>query len=192
MPSMSATQSDDPDLFRDPVLRFSVRKPARWSFLPPAWSPMEQRKRGSLSDDALTRFAAKPFCCAMGHHDSERHAYPTLQVTARPFPQPNSRTIRECLDAVVAAQRREHPDFQLLDATPDAMLAGHRALRLRATFTTSMKPDEERVELAVLTRVNIIFALNRAYTVGLSGSADPAYYDEEEFRQVLASVRVGG
>lgn len=191
MAGMSNSSPDDPDLFRDPVLRFGVRKPAHWKFLPPAWSPMEQRKRGSLSDDSLARFSTRPFCCAMGHHDSERHAYPTLQVTARPFVKPNTRTIRECLDGVAAALDREHPDFQLLDANPDAMLAGHRALFLRATFTIPTTVRDESVDLAVLTRVQVIFALNRAYTVGLSGSADPAYCDEAEFRQILGSIRVG-
>ncbi len=181
----------DPTVFYNSALRFRVRIPATWNFLPPAWSPVEQMKRAMDDPDDWIHFANTPFCCAMRHHDSRAHAYPTLQVTVRPFRMPDNATIAATLDAQRRLWSEQLEDFQELDATADAIVAGHRALSLRATFTVQAMPDEAWVPLAVLARSRVVFALNRAYTLGLSSSADGAYFDEAEFDSIVASVRIG-
>jgi len=178
-------------VFYNSALRFQVRIPPTWRFLPPAWSPVEQMKRAIDDRDDWIHFANKPFCCAMRHHDSRLHAYPTLQVTVRPCPTPDNATIAAILEAQRDLLSQQYEGFRELQATADAIVAGHRALSLRTTFTLPTMPDDALVPISVLARLRVVFALNRAYTVGLSSSADAAYFDETEFDGIVASVRIG-
>jgi hypothetical protein len=176
--------------FHEPTLAFSVAVPEHWNLLPPAWSPVEQMKRFRGPDDLLA-FAAKPFCCAMAHHDSPRHAYPTLQATVRPFARPDNTLAARLLAANVEFLGRQWQGFELLEASSDVIVAGHRANVIRAHFMMPAQPEDTLIELGVLGRVYTVFALGRAYTLGLSGSDDPAWYDERKFDAILASVRIG-
>lgn len=181
----------DSDLFEDSRLKFRVRKPLSWRFMPPAWSPTAQIKRAEDFKETLLRNAKLPFCCAMGHHESRAHAYPTMQVIARnPMPYTEGIAVT-ALEAMIESMRSVHPTFELVDAASRSSLAGCEAIYLRGSFSLVITPDDRPVELVVLSRSYTIFAPQATFTVGLSGSADPEYLDESEFDAILESIFVG-
>ncbi len=85
--------NQDPDRFHEARVGLTLRKPAGWNFLPPAWSPTAIMKRAPASDEqrGWARHANMPICCAQGMHANPRKPKPTLQVTVRPFPLPGHR-----------------------------------------------------------------------------------------------------
>lgn len=181
----------NPDIFEDSKLQFRVRKPPNWQFMPSAWSPTAQLKRAEDFKETLVRNAKLPFCCAMGHHESRAHAYPTLQVVARnavPYTEGIGATL---LESMIEAIRSVHPTFDLVETSSRSNLAGCRSIHLRGTFSIMISPDDRPIELVILSRSHVIFAPQATFTVGLSGSADPEYFDESEFDAILGSVCVG-
>ncbi len=176
--------------FTDRYFQFSLDIPDHWRFLPPAWSPVEQWKRAAGPED-LFAFANKPFCCAQAHHDSDRHAYPTLQVTARPSAIPDNEQAGDILDRQLAVMRGQCPDFTLEFASHEAIVAGYRATLVRGNFTLFTQPRDEIVEIGVRSRSYLVFTPGLAFTLGLSSSDDPAFYDEVDFVGIIRSVRVG-
>ena len=176
--------------FHEPALAFSLEIPDHWRFLPPAWSPTELMKR-ALGPGELIALANKPFCCGMAHHDSNRHAYPTLQVTMRAWPKPDNARAQALLKAQLAVLGQQWPDLHVLRSSTQAIVSGHRANLIHARFTMLLQPEDEPVAIGVLSRAYTVFALGRAYTLGLSGSDDAAYYDEQDFDAILSSVRIG-
>lgn len=176
--------------FVEPRLQFSISIPESWAFLPPAWSPIEHFKKAGGPDDWI-QLASKPFCCAMSHHDSQRHPYPTLQVTARPFGVPSNAQARQFLDAQVEFLRQVHTDFQLERATHEAVVSGHRANQIFGNYTLLLEAEEGDIAMRVRSRSYVVFTPGLALTLALSGSEDPAYCSEVELDYIINSVRIG-
>jgi hypothetical protein len=187
------TFETDKDAFGDDFLKFSLQKPSHWQFIPSAWSPVALLQRSEEPGLAWAKHANLPFCCAMGHHDSPRHAYPTMQVTVRPFQVPGNQGAADLLEQNLAFLCAHQVDFALLDATTELIIAGCRANRILSRYALiTQKQGEEQCEFSVLSRSYAIFAPGRAFTLGLSSSADENYFDEADFAGIVESVRIGG
>jgi len=180
----------DPDIFDDRRLNFRLRKPRDWRFVPAAWSPTAHIKRAEDFQDTLLRYAKLPFCCAMSHHESRAHAYPTLQVTAREATQYTKDVSESLLNSLIDTILSVHPTFEIEASSRSAELAGCQSLYVRGKFSLVIVPDGDEIEITVLSRSHVIFAPQATFTMGLSGSLDPNYYDEAEFNSILQSVCV--
>lgn len=180
----------DPHTFQDVALQFSLRKPAGWRFMPPAWSPVAQLRNASGPEDWI-QYARAPFCCATGSHDSPIHVYPTLQATVRPSGVPGNEQARAILESQLDFLAAEYVDFESIEATSDAVIGGCRANVIHARFALALQMDGELFMASVISRSYAIFTPGRAFSIGLSSSGDPEYYDESEFRSVVASIRIG-
>ncbi|MCC6245037.1 MAG: hypothetical protein IT353_19495 [Gemmatimonadaceae bacterium] len=180
---------DDPDLFHEPAFRFSLRKPHSWRFMPPAWSPVAHLKNAS-DPQVWIHMAQLPFCCAMQFHDSPRHAYPTVQVTARPCLAPSPSEAAVLLEQLVALTTAQHPDLVVHHATTHGLIAGYNANIVRASFSIPYEVDGEYIPLTVLSRAYVVFGREKAFSIGMPSSADPAYFNESEFEAMIRSVRI--
>ncbi|MFT4045119.1 MAG: hypothetical protein QM661_00310 [Solimonas sp.] len=178
------------DLFEANALGFRLRKPASWSFVPGAWSPLARWKNAAGDELKWLQRTNLPFCCAMGKQANRRHVRPTLQVVVRPLIRPNSALAPMLLEAQLEQLCRTYRDFELLDASSRACVGGCRATLIRGRFTLRTVIDGEPVEMPVLTRGYIVFADCRAFSIGLSSSNDPQYYVEDEFREIVASIEI--
>jgi hypothetical protein len=180
----------EPNEFVEPFLRFRLTKPESWNWLPPAWSPIAQIKNSGVSDLDWVALSHKPFCCAMGTHPSNRHAYPTLQVTVRPLIRPADAKRERLLLQLVEFMSEQHENFDVLDQSLSVRVGGHPTSLLRARFDLHSVVDDEPVEFAVLSRSYTVFSTTRAFVVGLSSSEDPNYYDEHDFSAILSSISI--
>lgn len=183
------------DDFHEPRLGFRVRKPAAWRFLPPAWSPVQQLRNALAAEDLdhWMHHASQPFCCAMGHHDSASHVYPTLQATARPGRPPDAAQAAALLSSLCDEFVGRHGDCRIDWARHDVEIAGCRALDAGVRYRLMARSgDGARVEqdFGVVARSWMIFATGRTFVVGLSGSDDPEYHDEADVTTILASLRI--
>lgn len=181
----------DTDTFHDPVLHFTLTKPPSWRFMPAAWSPAAQQQNSAGSEIEWLQYAKLPFVCIMASHDSDDHTYPTVQVTARPSLVPDSAHAEGILSATIGFLQEQIIDFKLLDSSSEIVIAGCRANYVRSSFTVvSERGDEEKL-FPSLGRLYTIFSPGIAFTLSMSSSADPAYFEEEEFREILGSIRIG-
>lgn len=179
------------DCFEARALDFRLHKPAAWRFVPTEWSPLARWKNAAGETEAWLQRAAKPFCCAMGQHDSRRHVMPTLQVVARPLASPNPSLISTLLEAQLEQLRKTYANFELLTATSHGAVSGWRATIVRGRFSITVRIDDEPIEMSVLTRGHVVFSPHIAFSIGLSSSTDPAYYEEADFERIIASVEIG-
>ena len=182
--------SRDPDAFFEPKLRFGIRKPANWRFMPPAWTPVAQLKNRSAPDDWI-QFAKLPFVSMLGTHDSSDHVYPTVNVSCRPAWTTPDFDYERHLERSIEFLRNEHEDLQLLESSANAEVDGRRALRIRHQYTLYAERDGSVLELPVLARSFTIFGNGVVYSLGMSSSADEQFFLEGDFDLVLASVRIG-
>jgi hypothetical protein len=171
----------DPDQFRCAEIGFELRKPGSWEFVPTSWSAAE-----------WTRNTSQPFCVARRMHDDQRHAFPTLQATVRPFGNPTAQQVEALLQMQLDVLQRTYGDVELVDASAGREFSGHRALAIRAILPLVTELDGERIEMRVLNRIHVIFAPGRAISVGISTSADENYFDEAEITQMVESIRISG
>ena len=141
--------------------------------------------------EEMIQYAAKPFCCAMSHHESDRHAFPTLQVTARPFGVPTNDQAKEILGAQIRSISEQHIDFVLDWSSHEAIVSGFRANMIRGSFVMLTQPDDETLEIGVISRSYTIFTPGLAFTIGLSSSDQPDYYRESDFTEIINSVKIG-
>lgn len=178
------------DAFNDALLKFSLIKPSRWRFMPPAWSPVAQLRNASPPEDWI-QYARLPFCCATAGHDSPVHVHPTLQATVRPSGVPGNEQASAILQSQLDFLDTEYLEFDPIEATSDAIIGGCRANVIKARFILPLEIDGERFMAPVISRSYTIFAPGRAFTVGVSSSGDPAYYDESECQSIVASIRIG-
>ena len=178
------------DLFEANALGFRLRKPASWTFVPSAWSPLARWKNAAGDEVEWLQRANLPFCCAVGEQRSRHHVRPTLQVVARPLLKPNPALASMLLEAQLEQMCRTYHDFELLDASSRACIGGCRATLIRGRFTLQTVLDEQPLEMSVLTRGYVVFAGGRAFSIGLSSSNDPQYYAEDEFRDIVASIEI--
>ncbi|WP_028081161.1 hypothetical protein [Solimonas soli] len=178
------------DLFEASALGFRLRKPAAWRFVPGEWSPLARWKNSAGEDIEWLQRAHAPFCCAMGSHDSRRHVRPTLQVVARPLLKSNPALAPMLLEAQLEQMCRTYRNFELLDASSRACVAGCPATLIRGRFSLTADVDGEAIEMSVLTRGYIVFAARVAFSIGLSSSNDPRYYTEADFREIVASIEI--
>lgn len=162
---------------------FSVDIPDHWHFMPSAWSPLAQGKRRDAAEsapDALLQFALTPFCCAMAHHEAPGKEQPTLQVTARASRIPEEAEALALLNFQIEMLRDEPEGFVVEQATHEARVAGHRANFLQVTSMARVEVEDLVAEVGVRSRMYLVFTPGIAFTVSLTSSDDPAYYDEAD------------
>jgi hypothetical protein len=179
----------DPDLFQEPGVGLSLRKPSHWNFIPAAWSPAAILKRAPAGDvqREWARHAKLPICWAQGTHASARHAKPTLQVMVRPTPVPNHAQ-REALLEAMATSLVEMYGARVEDATPDAYLDGRPGIRMVSRFALVVTVEGESHRMACLARTHVVFHRGFGLTIGLSGPQNKRYFREADFDAILASV----
>lgn len=174
--------------FHDPFFHFHITKPVTWHFLEPRWSPMVQLRNRAGYETEWLRWASEPFVCFTKEHGDETEAYPTVQVSARASGGvPSSAAAKLMLEEQVTLLGSTYDDFELLDATPDRIIAGFRANAIRATFSF----ENESRRYKVLSRSFTVWTPLASFTIGMSTSTDPRFYDEAELDGVLASIRIG-
>ena len=160
--------------------------------MPPAWSPAAQLKNSGDQSWAWIQSANQPFCVARQMHDSQRHAFPTLQATVRPFGSPTPAQRDALLQMQLDVLQKTYGQVEVLESSASREFSGHPALGIRAILPLVSEVEGERIDLRILSRVHVIFAPGRAFSVGISTSADPDYFDEPEIAESLNSIRITG
>ena len=94
------------------------------------------------------------------------------------------------LDALVQHAAQIHETLEIESTYPQAIVAGFPAIGWRGNFQFLQAGNGEEVAVGARSRTYVVFVRGLAFTISLSGSDDPMYYDEAEFEAILRSVRI--
>jgi len=95
------------------------------------------------------------------------------------------------LESQLSLLRAKYPDFEMVDASSSAKVAGCDALYIRGTFSVVPILQNSPVPLSILSRVFVVFSQRGTFSIGLSGSAVPGFFAESEFEKILSSIQIG-
>ncbi len=175
--------------FVEPRLRFEIRRPRRWRFTTPGWSPATRHEPLDAID--WQRFGPLPFVCLERPIPTPHHPRPMLRVGCRPVASHGAAEIRCLLERQALALREELDEVELLTSTFDAILAGHRAAHVRFRYTVRVRERRQCWPMRVLARSYLVLTPGLAFTVGMCSSADERFYEEADFTALVSSIRIG-
>lgn len=175
--------------YLEPRVRFEIRRPPRWRFTDPGWSPAARPEALAALDWQL--FGRLPFLCLERPIRSHRHPRPMLRVGCRPVAPNGVAEVQELLDRQRAVLCQELEEVEVLTSTFDAILAGHRCAHVRFRYTVPVRDGRSSWPMRVLARSYLVLAPGLAYTVGMCSSADERFYDEGDFVALVRSIRIG-
>jgi hypothetical protein len=180
----------DRDFFHEPGIQFGIRKPPGWRFLAISGSPTRPRARESPKSD-WNRQARLPFVAMVQDIPSARHPRPTIQVSCRPAAHPTTFELRRLLEAQLDFLSHELPEFERLACSFDNIIGGWRAAHVQFRYTLQLPFQGGTCPMPVLAHNYLVPTPGLAFTVAMSSSPDPLYYDEGDFAAALSSVRIG-
>jgi hypothetical protein len=166
--------------FFEPKLRFGIRRPPGWRFLA-AGGPARRRN---------AQATPPPFVAMVRDVPSGRHPRPTVQVSCR-RDAAGTAGLRPLLAAHLEILARELDDFEPLAFSLDNIVGGRRAADLQYRYTLHLPRRTESCPAPVLAHNYLIPGTGLLFTIAMSSSEDPRYYDEGDFAVALASVRIG-
>jgi len=175
--------------FVEPRVRFEIRRPRRWRFTAPGWSPAKRLEGLDAID--WQRFGRLPFVCLERRIATSRHPRPMLRVGCRPAARHDAAEIRALLERQTLALREELEEVEILASTFDVILAGHRAAHVRFRYTVAVRERRRCWAMRVLARSYLVLTPGLAFTVGMCSSADERFYDEGDFTALVSSIRIG-
>ncbi len=168
----------DRDFFYEPALQFGIGKPFGWRFLP-----------ASARADGISSRA--PFLTMVQEIAGDQHARPTIQACCRPLDDLAHDELRGLLGAQLSRLRRKLPGFELLASSCDNIIGGYRAAHLQFHYTLCLPSETGLRTMPVLVHNYLLPTPGLVFTLAMSSSPDPLYYDEGDFAAALSSLRIG-
>lgn len=173
--------------YHNPTLQFSIVKPEGWAFMPSAWAlhMKEQYFEHTAEFEELVKSADLPFVHFYQYHEDANYPCPTVQCGCR---WNEGVTLDQQLQEVTQDLTKYLPTSQILDATSQYILAGHRAIFVKFTFSVN---THRGIPIQCLGRTIAIARREYVFTIGLTGSVDEKYRCEEEFQKIIRSIQLG-
>ena len=175
------------NVYSNDFLRFSIEKPANWIFLPGEWTWNNKEMIMENAPEMRETLAksSTPFVYFYLSHNEPDYPCPTVQGLCRIN---RGYQLNEQFAEIPNGLKELLPNSEILESTTNYIIAGQRALYLKFKFTI---PSEDGKNLACLGRTVLIIRPDYLFTIGLTGSLEGKYQCEEEFTDILKSVRVG-
>lgn len=173
--------------YHNPSIRFSITKPADWTFMPSEWALnlKEQSFEHTPEFEEMVKTANLPFVHFYRYHAEAQYPCPTVQCGCR---LNGGVTLAETLEQVTEELGHFLPTSRFIAATPDYILSGHRSAYCEFTFSVKTC---DGVTLECLGRSMIVIRPDLVFTVGLTGSMDEKYRCEAEFAEIVRTIRIG-
>jgi hypothetical protein len=176
------------DVFTCPHTGLSLRKPARWEWVPASWMTPDRDAVVSPSREGkrMLETTQAPIVCLTRAHGSERHVDPTVQLFRRPIPLDGA--LEDLAATLPTSLAKVFHECRFREITTDAILAGHRALRYLVDYTLLVEPGSS---YRCRCLGHVIVHHRHGMTLTMSGSTTRRYRFEEDLQSILSSVTFG-
>jgi hypothetical protein len=133
---------------------------------------------------ALATRSALPLIVYMKYPERYPDLNPTVQVTLRSALQGSPTSL---LTTALAPMRRAFPKFRVVTPVQQTTVSGWPAATVTVTYTLT---DRGGATFPVRSRMWVVPRGNLMFLIGMSGSTTGENLCEEEFRDVLTSIRI--
>jgi hypothetical protein len=176
--------------YTNPELGFSIEKPEAWCFIPSKWALnllLSRVEPSSGEMDELARYASEPLFYFHYDHGLEDQVLPTVCGTHRIVAGIGTADRATLLRMQMIQLEAVLEDFSLIEATPDGLISRRPANIIKSTFSAY---GHAGGKLECLSRSYLIFTGDCMLCVEMSGPCEGEYCCEEEFRDILGSIRI--
>jgi hypothetical protein len=180
----------DRNIYANPELGISIEKPGAWRFIPAQWALILLLSRVEPSQagvDELVRYTREPLFYFHYDHGLVDQVLPTVCGMHKVSPGIGSADRGVLLRMQVVQLQAVFDDFELIEATPDGLISQRPANIIRSTFTAY---GRDGCRLECLSRCYLVFTGDIMFSIEMSGPAQGEYRSEEEFRDILGSLRI--
>ena len=188
--SQNANQANPANTFTSPTAGFSITKPNTWVF-----GSMEQvatsREAIRLKDKELEQQmrarASAPLVVILKHQEPYDDLNPSVQVLLRPLGQLEGRSAVELMSIVVPTIQRAVADFTVIEPIKETTVGGQKAAYMKSKYTVA---NAEGREFRALSRLWIVTRGKFMFMISMSGPRDGPNVSEDEFAEILRSIRI--
>ena len=180
----------DSNTYVNRELGFSIEKPDDWVFLPGQWALnllINRTDPSGEANDELIKYAQEPLVYFHYDHGIEDIVLPTVCAMHRVMGRPHSVDRISFLKLQIIQLQHVFQDFCLMEATSDGLISKKPANIIKSTFT-AYSPDGDGLEC--FSRCYAVFTDLCLVAIEMSGPPEGRFSSEEEFKAVLASIRI--
>lgn len=173
--------------YHNPTLRFSITKPEDWVFIPSGWALnlKTQSFEHTAEFEEMVNHVDLPFVHFYKYHADGDYPCPTVQCGCR---LNEGSSLDDQLDEVTTDLVKYLPTSNILEATTQYILSGHRAIYLKFTFSVNTNVG---TTLQCLGRSIIVPRRECVFTIGLTGSMEEKYRCDDEFAEIIHTIQIG-
>lgn len=178
------------NIYTNPELGISIEKPDEWCFIPSPWALalLLSRVEPSAEEvDELMKYAREPLFYFHYDHGLPDQVLPTVHGTHRTLAGIGSADRSTLLRMQMSQLEAVFEDFSPIEATPNGLISRRPANIIKATFTAYTHGGGR---LECLSRNYLIFAGDWMFGIEMSGPTEGEYRCDEEFGDILGSIRI--
>lgn len=185
-----ATAGEQPgDRFENAAVGISLMRPAGWR-MASLQEVAAQRASRRLTDkemEARLQRVPAPLFVFTKYPPSHPSLSPTITVKFIPLRSLADVPPEEMLRTTLTMMKRGAPDLTLLEEVHSTEVSGLKAAAAKAAYTSR---HADGSDYKILTRMWMIPRGQFVFIVGMNGPQDGPDVSEQEFRAVLASVKI--
>lgn len=178
------------NMYVNDELGFSIEKPQTWIFIPKQWAInlLLNRVEPPTKENAeLLKYAQEPLVYFHYDHRIMDQVLPTVQVMHRMLVGVDTIDRPTFLRMQLIQLDSVFRNFDLIEATSDGIISARPANIIKSTFTVY---NQEGYEMECLSRCYLIFSGDSILAVEMSGPVEGEFRCEEEFKDILTSIRI--
>ena len=184
-----SSQSLAQDVYSNPTLGFSIRKPSSWHYLT-ADQHRENLKRSDFADpkfkELVTRYARTPFLAITKHKEPHNDLNPSLRVNAREAGNLKGMPPEKVAELSASAFSRMFKDYVVAEGPVATKLSGHPAGYMRVNYTHEAGGVGWRTtsELWIVPRGDLVFI------IGAGTRQDEKSGTRKEVRSIVDTIKI--
>ncbi|PAB60340.1 hypothetical protein [Anaeromicrobium sediminis] len=180
----------DTNCYKNEYLQFSIRKPDDWLFVPQKWASNFKQKSIENTPEfrAILEKSVVPFVYFYKHHENTDYPYPTVQCGCRLMNYPSDYTREKHMNLLINGLDQIFNKHEILEASPNYIISGKPSIYIKMKFQINNAYNEP---IDCLSRSIQVVNNSITYTIGLTGSLKGEYQCEDEFTEIIQSIKIG-
>lgn len=180
----------DLNIYRNDYLQFYIEKPAEWDFIPQRWADNFREKKVENNPEfrEMLEKAVVPFTQFCKHHANQNYPLPTVQCGCRLFKQPFEYKREELLAFILNYHAQNFKKNEILESSSNFIISNKPSIYYKMKFQI-LNANNEPIEC--LSRTIQVDNGSFVFTIGLTGSTEGEYKCEEEFIEIIRSIKIG-
>ncbi|MTI66109.1 MAG: hypothetical protein FH753_05840 [Firmicutes bacterium] len=180
----------DTNAYKNDYLQFYIRKPDDWLFVPQKWAT-NFKKNSIENTPELKEVLEKgvvPFVFFYKYHDNTDYPYPTVQCGCRLMNCPYDYTKKKHMDFLLDGLGKMFNNIEIIELNSNFIISGITSIYIKMKYQINNVYNEP---IDCLGRSIQVVNNYKTFTIGLTGSLEGKYNCEDEFEDIIHSIKIG-